>query len=983
MDILCFGQQNWDVCWTGKQQLMSRLVRRGHRVLYIDPVPDKAGGLRRFGPKLWIYTHRPLPLIGWRLNRRAWVIAPALAARSLGFRAPLALSLHPDFLSQIEALDPTGLVYYAVDEQTAYGGQSEAYRRAVRERENRLLARCEVALAVSPRLVSRFRERQPDSHLLENGADVEHFSPLRLARVRTHPALAGMAGPILGFIGQVDDRLDQDLLRAIAAARPDWQIVLAGRLKQGVDLSRLAAANIHLLGHQPYDDLPAIGRAVDLWLVPYRETELTQSCNPLKIFEYLATGLPVVATPLEGIGICRSAVTLAAGGDVAAWLGAIERHLRAPEQGRRERLALAAANSWEARVEALDAHLHRAADKAARQAGTALARRRAVPARRARAVTPLPERTGRHGLLFPRRLGFGFRVPLVAAARGAGLARHGLRALKGRLRGEAGAQPRRILVIWHAALGDTVALLPALKALRRAYPDAHITLGVPPNMTAHHLPRAALAVDEVLALGFVWSGDRIAELRGMWRLFRRDFDLVVNGGGSFFMPEVYFTGAPRMISLYDGHPGSAPYGAALLTDRSIHQADNNLALVEALTGRPEPEEGRVPRLDLPEEEVAARGQAVRTALGLEEGVPLVLIHPGSTLASRRWPTERFAALATGLLSRRPELHVVLTGVPKEQELVSSILRAVPSTLLPRVHDSLGRTDLTGLIGLLAHARLLVSNDTGIMHLARARGTPLIALMGPEDDLLWGPHPHGPAPAVALRVEVPCAPCAVQSCASHFCMRSLSVEAVLAEAERLLDRGRANDGAYVARERLIERRSWTALAEDGFVLPPVSVILRLGPREAEARLESVLAALERQTYPALELVVLSRAQTMWRDRRDPAQQRALPVRMAVAIDESAVALWRAGLRESCGSLLIAAEGCEIWRPDSIGRNVAAALREPRAACFRDGAPLDARLGEADLAGMLVRREAAEALLGTLTSAPGPLRPRVVRRVRPSA
>lgn len=370
MDIVCIGQDGWRSPWTEKQQHSVQLARRGHRVLYVDPderddrLPVPAGlralapsrtlyGVERPAPSLFVFSYVHAPLLRWRVN--AWRrprTTRAVAAR-LGFRRPVVLTLTPHVLPLVHALEPSAVFYYAVDEMSAFGAMSEEQRRRTRLREEALLRETRAAFAVSPRLVARFREIQPRTHLLENGVDPDHFSPERRPAPAPPPALARLPRPRLGLVGQIDDRVDTALLVALARARRDASVVLVGRVKPGTDVSMLAAEpNIHLAGYHDYDALPGVLHALDVCLLPYRATPLTQACNPSKLLEYVAAGRPVVATPLEGLGASRAVIEVADG--PAAFVAAVARALADPEVGRARRLALAAAHRWERRTEQLE-----------------------------------------------------------------------------------------------------------------------------------------------------------------------------------------------------------------------------------------------------------------------------------------------------------------------------------------------------------------------------------------------------------------------------------------------------------------------------------------------------------------------------------------------------------------------------------------------------------------------------------------------------
>src|SRR5690606_1799771 len=214
-----FGQQNWDVCWTGKQQLATRLARRGHRLLYVDPdldvdtplrdaarslAPLASGlALREEAPRCWRFTPPYSPLLRWRLSVRRHPRVLRACLRRLGLERAICLALHPRALAGTRLAPFAARVYYAVDDNAAFGGLSEPARRRLREQEEALLRESDLALAISPRLYERLRRAQPRIHLLPSGADVGHFAPVARGTLPPDPALARLPRPVLGFVGQV------------------------------------------------------------------------------------------------------------------------------------------------------------------------------------------------------------------------------------------------------------------------------------------------------------------------------------------------------------------------------------------------------------------------------------------------------------------------------------------------------------------------------------------------------------------------------------------------------------------------------------------------------------------------------------------------------------------------------------------------------------------------------------------------------------
>jgi ADP-heptose:LPS heptosyltransferase len=158
--------------------------------------------------------------------------------------------------------------------------------------------------------------------------------------------------------------------------------------------------------------------------------------------------------------------------------------------------------------------------------------------------------------------------------------------------------------------------------------------------------------------------------------------------------------------------------------------------------------------------------------------PYACVHPGSAWASRRWPAERFAAVADGLAARG--LAVVLTGGAEEGPLTAAVARAMRAP----ARDLAGRTTLGTLAALVAGATLLVCNDTGVSHVAVAVGTPSVVVVTGSDPARWAPLDRERHPVV--RVPVACSPCLHAACPlDHRCAAAVTPAAVLATAERLL------------------------------------------------------------------------------------------------------------------------------------------------------------------------------------------------------
>ncbi|MHB8531987.1 MAG: glycosyltransferase [Solirubrobacteraceae bacterium] len=323
-DIVCVGFADWDTeLWTNQHHLMSRLGRE-NRVLFVESLglrrPQLAGrdlsrivrrlrrGLapprRRDG--LSVLSPLVIPLHSSRLvravNARLLPTLVGRAARRLGMRRPILWSYVPQAEALIDELDPSLVVYHCVDDISAHELIDTASFLAA---ERRFAARADLVLASAPELVRRMRTFSNNVLEAPNVADTALFAEA-LQIGPEDPGMAVLSNPRIVFTGAISAvKLDIPLLLELARSRRDLQLALVGPVGAGdphTDISELAAEpNVHLLGMRAYAELPAVLRGADVGLIPYARNELTDSIFPMKVYEYLAAGLPVVSTPLPAL----------------------------------------------------------------------------------------------------------------------------------------------------------------------------------------------------------------------------------------------------------------------------------------------------------------------------------------------------------------------------------------------------------------------------------------------------------------------------------------------------------------------------------------------------------------------------------------------------------------------------------------------------------------------------------------------------------
>ena len=370
-DIVCVSSLDWDAHWTSKQQIMHRLAE-SNRILYVEEpvtmlaplkVPARwrrwkavAPRLRKAQAGLWVLTPPPMlpfgnmyPAVN-RANQAVLAGYIRWAERRVGLQTPILWTYLPTSCALIDRLHPRAVVYHCVDEHSAFPGNVDP--EVVRAYDDELTHRADLVITTARNLLLSRERLNPNIHHVLHGADVSHFGRALDPELAVPADIAAIPAPRLGVVGVHDERLDIDAIEAMAQADPNWHVVLVGPIQPGdVDESRLAALpNVHLLGGKPLAELPAYLKAMDVALIPYKLNELTRNIFQLKLYEYLAAGLPVVAAALPELAPFADRVSLAAKpGD---YPGLIREALASDSpEARAARSAFAATNSWDARVE--------------------------------------------------------------------------------------------------------------------------------------------------------------------------------------------------------------------------------------------------------------------------------------------------------------------------------------------------------------------------------------------------------------------------------------------------------------------------------------------------------------------------------------------------------------------------------------------------------------------------------------------------------
>jgi len=369
-DILCFSHD-----WTGdplsKTHLM-RVLSKENRILWINAIANRmptasskdvsrifnklksfTEPIKEVEPNIFVLNPLAIPAYGSKaivsLNQRSLVRQVKKAMRKLGFANAVNMVFNPAAGMVAGKLGERELIYYCVDEYTAFTGSA-----ALKEIEEKLFRMADLVVVSAEKLFESKKDFNDNTHIIRHGTDWRHFRTALDAELAIPDDVAGLPRPIIGFHGLLADWVDFELIKKTAEHFSGGSVVLVGKV--AVDAEQKVKVldgvpNVHFLGRKPYAELPAYCKAFDVALNPFAINDLTLAANPLKVREYLAAGLPVVSTDIPEVRVLDDCLV---GTDHDDFIAKVEQGLSQPKP--REAVSDAIAHeSWEAKVDELRA----------------------------------------------------------------------------------------------------------------------------------------------------------------------------------------------------------------------------------------------------------------------------------------------------------------------------------------------------------------------------------------------------------------------------------------------------------------------------------------------------------------------------------------------------------------------------------------------------------------------------------------------------
>lgn len=327
-NVILFSTADWDnPFWTNKQHTAKGLAEKGFTVLYVESLGLRQpqlkstdvtrifrrllkffGGVRKVGERLYVYSPVVIPFRWFPFANRIndWILRKHLSRiqKKLRLFRPIVWTYNPMVLELGKSLHMSKLVYHNVDDLAAAPGIDS---KAVRLAEENLLDEASVVFCTSRKLEEKSKLIAGGRvHFFGNVVDFEHFSKARRLGLEEPADLAKIPYPRIGFVGALSSyKFDVGMVREAARAAPERHWVLIGKVGEGQPDTSMESLklepNIHFLGPKSYEDLPKYLKYMNVVTIPCPVNDYTQSMFPMKFFEYMAAGKPIVARKIDAL----------------------------------------------------------------------------------------------------------------------------------------------------------------------------------------------------------------------------------------------------------------------------------------------------------------------------------------------------------------------------------------------------------------------------------------------------------------------------------------------------------------------------------------------------------------------------------------------------------------------------------------------------------------------------------------------------------
>ncbi|SHI69520.1 Glycosyltransferase involved in cell wall bisynthesis [Geosporobacter subterraneus DSM 17957] len=367
--VICISSIDWFPIPTRKQQVMSRLPK-DYDVLYIEPpitlisplkdrgmtfkLTEFLKGTKKVKENITVYCPPPILPFGnmypWinRLNQWWQSLFIKRVMKENNMNNPLIWTYMPNSLELVKRLEYQALIYDCVDEHSEYKGFIR--KEALLEMEKALAESCDLVFVTAEGLYESKRGYNPHTYCIPNGVNFELFNAVDQEHTAIAEEIEHLQKPIIGFVGVIQEWIDLKLIHRIAKENPDGTVLMVGPVGAGIDVEPLKSLpNVCFVGGKKPEELPHYIKAFDVCINPFRKSNLTKNVSPLKFYEYLATGKPIVTVDMPAVQSFGDCVMISK--DEDEFLENIGQALRQDNDGlKQKRIEKGRESSWDKKV---------------------------------------------------------------------------------------------------------------------------------------------------------------------------------------------------------------------------------------------------------------------------------------------------------------------------------------------------------------------------------------------------------------------------------------------------------------------------------------------------------------------------------------------------------------------------------------------------------------------------------------------------------
>jgi len=356
----------WGFLWQRPEQIASRLANEGYKIIYFqNPIylnpsvrAKNIVTLRKVMKNLYAVNLFPPPFLGELrfITEKVGLLIFKAYLKSLSFKPDVAIFYSLAHVFLLDTLKSMGvrILYECIDDHSGFSDISNV--SGVLKAEKEIIIGSSIVTATSKTLCEKISKVNPNCFYVPNAADFKHFH--KASHIMEKPQeIKNLKHPIIGFIGAIYDWINVDLLCKLAELHPDYSILLVGPIEFGLDKLK-KYSNITMVGVKKYNRLPEYLSCMDVCLIPFKINKLTLASNPIKLYEYLAAGKPVVSTALPEVCNNASHVVMIAKND-DDFIQKVEEAVNESKKSEHKetilkRINFARDNCWEKRIDTIE-----------------------------------------------------------------------------------------------------------------------------------------------------------------------------------------------------------------------------------------------------------------------------------------------------------------------------------------------------------------------------------------------------------------------------------------------------------------------------------------------------------------------------------------------------------------------------------------------------------------------------------------------------